>query len=141
MGFDIAGEINKSGPDANKGLAYAIWTPTTIEQYALDAYQCVKGINRVDQIWPWLKNNYGEIMAVKAPHLACPENYNYQELADKISIAAAAFNSIGSVSGDVVSLFSENSPRWLIADQGLMRAGASNAVRGASAPALSLIHI
>ncbi len=141
MGFDIAGEINKSGADAKEGLAYAIWTPTKKEQNALDAHQYIKGIDRVDQIWPWLKTNYGQIMAVRSPHLTCPENYNYKELADKISIAAAAFKSCGIVSGDVVSLFSENSPRWLIADQGLMRVGASNAVRGASAPVSELKYI
>ncbi len=141
MDFHIAGRLNKLGADTNEGLAHAIWTPTKKEQNALDSHQCPKGINRVDQIWPWLKNNYGQIMAVKAPHSACPENYNYQELADKISIAAAAFNSFGIVSGDVVSLFSENSPRWLIADQGLMRVGASNAVRGATAPASELKYI
>ena len=141
MGFHIAGRLNKLGAGTNEGLAHAIWTPTKKEQNALDSHQCAKGINRVDQIWPWLKNNYGQIMAVKAPHSACPENYNYQELADKISIAAAAFNSFGIVSGDVVSLFSENSPRWLIADQGLMRVGASNAVRGATAPASELRYI
>lgn len=139
MGFDIAGRINQAG--AKKGLAHAIWIPTKKEQNALNAHQFVKEINQVDQMWPWLKTNYGHIMAVKAPHLACPEHYNYQELADKISIAAAAFRSFGIVSGDVVSLFSENSPRWLIADQGLMRVGASNAVRGSSAPVSELRYI
>ncbi len=141
MGFNIAGKINKSSDDANEALAHAIWTPTEEEQNALNAHQCVKGINRVDQIWPWLKKNHGQIMAVKAPHLDSPESYNYQELADKIAIAAAAFNSLGISNGEVVAMFSENSPRWLIADQGVMRAGASNAVRGSSAPVSELRYI
>ena len=43
--------------------------------------------------------------------------------------------------GDVVALFAENSPRWLVADQGLMRCGAADAVRGASAPVEELRYI
>jgi long-chain acyl-CoA synthetase len=43
--------------------------------------------------------------------------------------------------GDVVALFAENGPRWLVADQGLMRAGAADAVRGSGAPAEELRYI
>jgi len=43
--------------------------------------------------------------------------------------------------GDVVALFSENSPRWLVADQGLMRLGAADAVRGSGAPVEELRYI
>lgn len=39
---------------------------------------------------------------------------------------------------DCVSVFSENSYRWLIAEQGIMKAGGCNAVRGATAPAAEL---
>ena len=40
-----------------------------------------------------------------------------------------------------VSLFSENSSRWLTADQGIMLCGAADAVRGASSPADELAFI
>ena len=40
-----------------------------------------------------------------------------------------------------VSLFSENSSRWLVADQGTMLCGAADAVRGASSPAEELAFI
>ncbi len=141
MSFDNAKRVHQFGNDTCVRLAQASWNPTREEQKALSSHQCVQGINRVDQIWPWLKKNHGQIVAVNAPHLVRPENYNYQELADKISIAAASFKSFGIISGDVVALFSENSPRWLISDQGLMRAGASNAVRGSSAPVSELRYI
>lgn len=39
---------------------------------------------------------------------------------------------------DCVSVFSENSYRWLIAEQGIMKAGGCNAVRGATAPVAEL---
>ena len=38
-------------------------------------------------------------------------------------------------------MISENSPRWLIADQGLMRMGAINAVRGINSPPVELNYI
>ena len=41
----------------------------------------------------------------------------------------------------MVALFAENSPRWLIADQGLMRIGAADSVRGATAPPSELRYI
>lgn len=80
-------------------------------------------------------------MAVDAPHAAHPEHLSYQELAERIDQAAAAFRSLQIGSGDVVGLFAENSPRWLVADQGLMRAGAIDAVRGAAAPVEELRYI
>ena len=41
----------------------------------------------------------------------------------------------------VVTVISENSPRWLVADQGLMRLGAINAVRGINSPSVELDYI
>ena len=38
-------------------------------------------------------------------------------------------------------MISENSPRWLIADQGLMRLGGVNAVRGINSPSVELEYI
>ncbi len=122
-------------------LAYSTWVPTKTEQSSLAAHHYVQDICRIDQIWPWLKLNQGQILAVNSPHSLPPEKYTYEELADKISTAARAFHSLGVIPGDVVGLFSENNPRWLIADQGLMRLGAANAVRGASAPVEELRYI
>ena len=65
------------------------------------------------------------MIAVEARHGALREIYTYAQLGYRISIAAAAFRSYGIGEGDVVAIFSENSPRWLVADQGLMRVGAA----------------
>lgn len=40
-----------------------------------------------------------------------------------------------------VALFSENSSRWLVADQAIMTVGAADAVRGASSPAQEMAYI
>ncbi len=121
--------------------AHAFWTPKKSELEALARHQYVEEIGRIDQIWEWLKINHGQVGAVDAPHAAHPESYTYSELAELISQAAVGFQSFGIGSGDVVALFAENSPRWLVADQGLMRAGAANAVRGATAPVEELRYI
>ena len=45
-----------------------------------------------------------------------------------MSSFAAGLAHLGLRRGDKVSLFSENSTRWLIADQGVMMNGAADAV-------------
>lgn len=120
--------------------AHASWRPTPREQAALARQHHVQSLGRVDQLWPWLAEHHGSVLAVEAPHATHPERFSYAELADRISLAAAAFRRFG-VKPDVVGLFAENSPRWLVADQGLMRAGAIDAVRGAAAPVEELRYI
>ena len=119
----------------------ASWSPITRETDALQRHAHVQRLSRVDAVWPWLADRYGLIAAVDAPHAAHPERFNFGELAERIATAAAAFRRHGVNDGDVVALFAENSPRWLVADQGLMRAGAADAVRGASAPVEELRYI
>ena len=119
----------------------ASWSPTTRETDALQRHAHVQKLQRVDAVWPWLADRHGLIAAVDAPHVAHPERFNFGELAERIATAAAAFRRHGVNDGDVVALFAENSPRWLVADQGLMRAGAADAVRGASAPVEELRYI
>ena len=119
----------------------ASWSPTARETNALQRHAHVQTLQRVDAIWPSLADRHGGIAAVDAPHAAHPERFNFSELAERIAAAAAAFRVRGVKEGDVVALFAENSPRWLVADQGLMRAGAADAVRGASAPVEELRYI
>lgn len=50
-----------------------------------------------------------------------------------MSSFAAGLAAMGLRRGDKVSLFSENSSRWLVADQGIMLNGAADAVRPGAA--------
>ena len=119
----------------------ASWTPTVREQDALQRHQSIASLKRVDAVWIGLANRHGTVTALDAPHATHPERLSFADLAQRIATAAAAFQAHGVADGDVVALFSENSPRWLVADQGLMRAGAADAVRGASAPVEELRYI
>ncbi len=134
--------LNKIGLETAEDLfAQATWRPTKKEEEDLALHSYVEELGRVDQIWPWLMDNHGHVVAVDAPHATHPESFSYGDLAQRISTAAAAFHSFGIDEGDVVALFSENSPRWLVVDQAIMRAGAADAVRGASAPVEELRYI
>jgi len=121
--------------------ALSFWIPSRAEEKALNRRSHLEEITQVDQIWERLKVQLGDVLAVDSPHAFHPESFTYKELAENISKAADAFSQIGVEPGDVVALFAENSPRWLIADQGLMRLGASDSVRGANAPAIELQYI
>ena len=96
----------------------------------------INNLDHVDQIWEYLKFKYGDTIAINDLRGKNKEKFSYSELANLITKVSKSFVNYGLVKGDVVTLISENSPRWLIADQGLMRLGAIDAVRG-----LSLIHI
>ena len=122
-------------------LAQSTWIPTEIEKIALSRRSHFENILRVDQIWFWLSENYGDTTAVVAPHSNPPEKFTYTELANQISKLSEVLESYGVVQGDIAALFAENSPRWLIADQAIMRIGAANAVRGATAPVEELRYI
>ena len=121
--------------------ALAFWIPSRKEEKAINRRSYLEKIIQVDEIWERLKDQLGDLIAVDSPHTFHPESFTYKELAENISKAADAFSQVGVEPDDVVALFAENSPRWLIADQGLMRLGASDAVRGSTAPSSELRYI
>jgi long-subunit acyl-CoA synthetase (AMP-forming) len=55
--------------------------------------------------------------------------YTYAEMRDRVQKLTGTMQSLGVGPGDCVSVFAENSNRWLTTEQGIMRAGACNAVR------------
>ena len=122
-------------------LAKASWIPSDKEKKALRARNHINRLSQVDEIWNWLESEYGEVIAVDAPHAFHPETLTYRELSELINYVALGFSSLGILRNEVVALFGENSPRWLIADQGLMRIGACDAVRGVSSPVEELHYI
>jgi long-chain acyl-CoA synthetase len=119
----------------------ASWTPTARETTSLQRHGHTQSFSRVDAMWPWLADRHGTITALDAPHATHPERFSFGELAERIATAAAAFNAKGVREKDVVALFSENSPSMVGGRSSLMRCGAADAVRGASAPVEELRYI
>ncbi|KAK4534653.1 hypothetical protein CDCA_CDCA02G0678 [Cyanidium caldarium] len=104
------------------------------------------GWRAVPAMWRTLADAYPTITAVVDKH-----NYHrkevrltYPELHEEIRAFAAGLQlqSAGSLQqGDRIALFSENSYRWLVADQAIMWNGAASAVRGTAAPVPELAYI
>jgi len=117
------------------------WTGSRNDLRAIAQRADWSQLSRIDQLWPVLAERHGDAVAVEAPHANPPERFSYSELSDRIDTAAAALAQWGLGPGDVVALVAENGPRWLIVDQAIMRCGASDAVRGATAPLEELRYI
>ena len=78
--------------------------------------------------------------------IALYDKYNkftctYKQLAVYVKAFSMGLRSLGLKKGEHVAQFSENSPRWFIADQGLISCGAVNAIRGSQAPVAELEYI
>lgn len=87
----------------------------------------------VPGIWPVIAQRFGEIPAIIDPHAKPQITLTFAELYKQIRQFAAGLQALGIKSGDRIALFSDNSPRWLVADQGMMTAGAVNVVRSSQA--------
>ena len=98
-------------------------------------------LDHIDQMWEYLNHKNGNVLAVKNLRGKNKEEFNYSQLNKKISKASKGFFNLGLRRGEVVALISENSPRWLIADQAIMRIGAINAVRGCNSPSIEIEYI
>ena len=101
----------------------------------------IKKLTHLDQIWTCLKSKYGDTLAVKDLRGKNKDQFSFSELEQLITKASKAFFNIGLRKGEVVTIISENSPRWLIADQAIMRLSAIDAVRGVNSPSVELDYI
>ncbi len=95
----------------------------------------------IPEVWPIVAKKYGNSLALRDPHTNPETRYTYAELAADIRQFAIGLQSLGVQPNDTIALFSENRPRWLVADQGIMTTGAVDAVRGANAETSELIFI
>jgi long-chain acyl-CoA synthetase len=98
-------------------------------------------INSVPEIWPILAAKCGSVVCLNAPHSEPAISLTYQEVANQIQLFATGLQSLGIQPGRSIALFADNSPRWLIADQGIMSVGAFNAVRSSQAETQELLSI
>jgi long-chain acyl-CoA synthetase len=98
-------------------------------------------ISSVPEIWPILAAKCGSVVCLNAPHSEPAISLTYQEVATQIQLFATGLQSLGIQPGRSIALFADNSPRWLIADQGIMSIGAFNAVRSSQAETQELLSI
>jgi long-chain acyl-CoA synthetase len=106
-------------------------------------------VDSLPEIWPLAAKKFGNTVALHNPHAKPEVKITYSQLADQIQRFAVGLQSLGMNIGDSetpnvgerISLIADNSPRWFIADQGIMTAGAVNAVRSAQAQREELLFI
>ncbi len=93
------------------------------------------------EIWSIVAQRFGSIVAVQDPHGTPPVKMTYGEVYQSMRQVAAGLQALGVNRGDRVALFSDNSARWLIADQSIMMAGGVDAVRSSQADRNELLFI
>jgi long-chain acyl-CoA synthetase len=98
-------------------------------------------VKSLPEIWPLAAERFGSIVALTAPHHQPPVSLTYLELAEQIRVFACGLQALGVQPRTAVALFADNSPRWFVADQGTMTAGAFNAVRSSQAETQELYSI
>ncbi len=102
----------------------------------------------LSQVWQSAADKFPEIPALIDNHSAYPMQITFREMWQQICQFAAGLQASGF---DVtaqdpqipprIALFADNSARWFIADQGIMAAGAVNAVRSSQTDRAELLYI
>ncbi len=103
-------------------------------------------IQSMPEVWSLAQSQFGKTLALCDPHAKPVVEFTFSELFQQIQQFAAGVQSLGlpAIADHVpprVALFANDSPRWMIADQGLMRAGAADVVRGSDADREELLFI
>lgn len=119
------------------------------ESLALQSLVDYTNVESLPEIWTLAARKFGNIVALHNPHSKPEVKITYSQLSGQIQQFAAGLqklaininNSDTLPYGERVSLIADNSPRWFIADQGIMTAGAVNAVRSAQAEREELLYI
>lgn len=93
------------------------------------------------EIWSQVAPYCGKLIALDDPHQDPPVQITYQQLNQKIKQFASGLQAQGIEPDTKIALFSDNSPRWFIADQGILSAGAVDVVRSSQADPAELAYI
>ncbi|MBD2292833.1 long-chain fatty acid--CoA ligase [Anabaena sphaerica FACHB-251] len=122
---------------------------TEREYRALQSLVDYTSVESLPEVWPLAARQFGNTVALHNPHANPEVKITYSQLSAQIQRFAAGLQVLGvnmgngetSSYGERISLIADNSPRWFIADQGIMTAGAVNAVRSAQAEREELLFI
>lgn len=103
-------------------------------------------VQSLPEMWSIAAQRFAAIPAVHDPHSTPEVKLTYAQLYEQMQQFAAGLQALGiQASADQIppriALFADNAPRWMIADQGIMRSGAADVVRGAQADREELLFI
>lgn len=114
---------------------------TKQETLALQRLADYTTVESLPEIWPLAAKRFGDTVVLHSPHAKPEVIITYTQLAEQIRLFAAGLQALGVKTGDRISLIADNSPRWFIADQGIMTAGGVDAVRSSQAEREELLFI
>lgn len=102
----------------------------------------------LSQVWQSAAEKFPDILALDDRHNPHPLKITFRELWQQICQFAAGLQASGAnleprdaQTPARIALFADNSARWFLADQGIMAAGAANAVRSSQAERSELLYI
>lgn len=110
-------------------------------------------VQSLSEIWSLAAQHFGDTLALNDPHSVgghgdTTSTLTYAQLYQQIRQFATGLQAMGfqalsnpTDSPTRIALVADNSPRWFIADQGIMMAGAANVVRSAQAEQEELLYI
>jgi long-chain acyl-CoA synthetase len=113
---------------------------TASKAIALDYFDYIN-LNSLPEVWRSTAEKFGDQIALQDPHGKPEVAINYRDLYSKIQQFASGLQALGIQPQVKIALFADNSPRWFIADQGIMTAGAVDVVRSSGADPQELAYI
>ncbi|MHC5933531.1 AMP-dependent synthetase/ligase [Nostoc sp.] len=111
------------------------------ERQALKRLVDYTNVESLPEIWPLAAERFGDVVALRSPHAKPEVVITYTQLGEQMRLFAAGLQALGIKVGDRISLIADNSPRWFIADQGIMTAGGVDVVRSSQAEKEELLFI
>lgn len=99
------------------------------------------GIQTLPAFWAMVAQKFPQIPAIQDPHAKPALNWSYAELYETLKQFATGLQQLGLAANERIAIFADNSPRWLVADQASLLAGAVNVVRSSQAEQEELRYI
>ena len=121
--------------------AATIYKMSERERQNLSQVEDHSGLQAISEIWGVVAKRHGSIVALQNSQVKPEVSLTYAQLFQQMQQFASGLQALGIQPKDIISLFSDNSHRWLIADQGMMMAGAANTVRSSQAEKGELLFI
>jgi long-chain acyl-CoA synthetase len=98
-------------------------------------------VQSIPEMWAIAAQRFSSVLALHDPHAEPAVKLTFGELHQQIQQFASGLQALGIQPGQHIALFSDNQPRWMIADQGIMAVGGVDAVRGSQAAPDELRYI
>lgn len=118
-----------------------------IEQHQMTGLVSYAELQSLPGIWEIAAQKFKDTTALIDPHVKPQVTFTYEQLYYQIQQFAIGIQALGFTQNTqnsllpIIALFADNSARWMIADQGIMMAGAANAVRSSAADKHELLYI